>query len=148
MQKGGQVGKQQRGWRVAAVACLVAVSGCNLRPSAPESRAVYFVEKFVREPHAVEDLSAVIWLSAGQTPDMLLADVPTRTAIVYLRARANQQASLGFHSVGIIAAKGDRRVIQVSVSEGMAIGGADPIRFDVELEKRDAEWRVIRLHAD
>jgi len=133
---------------VAVAACLAVLSGCNLRPSAPESRAVYFLEKFIQEPQSVDDLNAVTWLADGQAPDSLIADVPTRTAIIYLRARSRLGASLGIRAVGKDAASAATQVVQVTVSEGGVIGGVNPVRFDITLERRETEWRVLRLHAD
>ena len=136
-------------WRRTGVT-LIAVAGlagCHLRPSAPESRATYFVEKMVREPAAADDLRAVVWLADGQQPEALVADLPTRTAMTYLRTRHRLGASLDFGSSVRASSGAARKTVQVTVREpGAKL--VDPVQFEVELEKRDSEWRVTRLYTD
>jgi hypothetical protein len=136
------------GWLAAAMVSA-AVSGCGLlRPSAPESRAEYFIEKLVLEPQAVDDLRAVAVLPEAGAPDDLLADVPTRTAVTYLRARARFEAELRFHVAGSARPAADERRVEVVVSEGLAVGARQTVRFSVDLKQVDDDWRVVRLHAD
>jgi hypothetical protein len=128
---------------------LAGLAGCQLlRPSAPESRAVYFVEKMVREPAAVDDLRAVMWLADDQLPDSFVADLSTRTAMLYLRTRHRQGASLDFSSTVRSSPTTSRKMVRVTVRESGAGKLAEPVQFDVSLEKRDTEWRVTRLHTD
>ena len=133
---------------LVAIACVAGVAGCNLRPSAPESRAEYFVEKFIREPQAADDLRAVTQLAEGQSPDDLVTDLTTRTAVTYLRDRARLGAKLGFHVTGMAQARAGNMKVNVIVNEGVAVGAADEVRFEVELQKSGQDWRVTRLHAD
>jgi hypothetical protein len=133
---------------LVAIACVAGVSGCNVRPSAPESRAEYFVEKFIREPQAVDDLRAVTQLADSQNPDDLVADLATRTAVTYLRDRARLGANLAFRVVGARRAQGDHMLVSVMVSEGVTAGAANEVRFEVEMQKSGEDWRVARLHAD
>lgn len=136
------------GWFVAAM-FAAAVGGCGLlRPSAPESRAEYFVKKLVLEPQALDDLRAVAVVPESAAPEDLLADVPTRTAITYLRARTQFDADLGFHVAGSARPAADERRVEVVVSEGVAVGARQTVRFSVELKKVGDDWRVVRLHAD
>jgi hypothetical protein len=142
----GVIGRAGR--MLAGVACLAGLAGCNLRPSAPESRAEYFVEKFIRTPQAADDLRAVTALAAGESPEALAGDPHTRTAIQYLRARERLGAALGFHVSGTRSAAPDRKQVTVTVSEGLAVGGAEAVRLQVELTRRDSDWIVTRLSAD
>ena len=135
------------GWLVAAVVAAAA-GGCDFRPSAPETRAEYFVEKLVREPQALEDLRAVSDLPETGAPDDLLADLPTHTAVMYLRARAQFDAELGFHVAGTARPASDVRRVDVVVSEGIAVANRQAVRFNVELKKIGEDWRVVRVRAD
>lgn len=133
---------------LVAIACVAGVASCNSRPSAPESRAEYFVEKFIREPQAAGDLRAVAQLAEGQSPEDLMTDLATRTAVTYLRDRARLGATLAFHAVGLGRAKGDRMLVAVIVNEGVAVGTADEVRFEVAMQKSGQDWRVTHLRAD
>lgn len=141
-------GIRPAGWLAAAIAAAVAAGGCDVRPSAPESRAEYFVRKLVREPQALADLRAVAALPESGAPDDLLADLPTRTALTYLRARARLGADLGVHVAGTVTPAPDERRVEVVVSEGLAIGARPTVRFSVELRRTGDDWRVVRLRAD
>jgi len=142
----GNIG--HHGWLVVAMVAA-AIGGCGLlRPSAPESRAEYFIKKLVLEPRAHSDLRAVAVLAESAVPDDLLADVPTRTAVTYLRARTRFDADLGFHVAGSARPAADERRVEVVVSEGLAVGPRQTVRFSVELKKVGDDWRVVRLRAD
>ena len=131
---------------VGAIGLLV-IAGCSLRPTTPQNRAEYFVDKFIRAPQDTDDLHTVAWLAEGQTPDMLIGDLPTRTAVAYLRARARSGVALGVHATGVTTLAPERRRVQLDVTEPAA-AGAPPVRLETELEQRDHEWRVVRLRAD
>lgn len=136
------------GWFAAAV-LAAAVGGCDLlRPSAPESRAEYFVRKLVLEPQALDDLRAVAVLPASAAPDALLADVSTRTAVTYLRARTQFDGRLRFNVAGSATPAPDERRVEVVVTEGIAVGTRQTVRFSVDLRRIDGDWRVARLRAD
>lgn len=126
---------------------LVVMAGCPFRPTAPQSRAEYFIDKLIHAPQDTEDLRAVAWLTEGQNPEMLINDLPTRTAVTYLRARAHAGAALGVHAAGVTTPAPDRQRVLLDVTE-TGVARAEPVRFETELEKREQEWRVIRLHAD
>lgn len=150
MRSGGRERIVGAGGVLVGLVCLGGLAGlaaCGLRPSAPESRAEYFVQKLVQSPEATDDLRAVTQLAAGEGPDSLVQDVPTRTALTYLRARARLGAKLGFHVAGASRSEPERRVVEVVASEALAVG-ADTVRFQVELQKLDGDWRVVHLHAD
>lgn len=136
------------GWLVAAIAAAAVAGGCDVRPSAPESRAEYFVKKLVLEPRALDDLRAVALLPESAMPDDLLTDVPTETAVTYLRARTQFDAELGFHVAGTARPAVDERRVEVVVSEGIAVGTHQTVRFSVDLRKVGDDWRVVRLRAD
>ena len=125
----------------------MAIGACDLRPSAPESRAAYFVEKFIVAPQAVEDLRAVARLGPDESPETLASDLPTRAAVGYLRARERLGAQLGFHAAGARREANGNRVVKVLVSEG-AIAKVAAVRFDVELHNQDQAWLVVRLQSD
>jgi len=148
MKAGARSGLVSAGRMLVAIACVAGVASCNLRPSAPESRAEYFIEKFIREPQAADNLRAVAQLADGQSPDDLMSDLATRTAVTYLRDRARLGAKLGFHVAGMGRAKGESMLVNVIVSEGAAVGGADEVRFEVAMQKSGQDWRVTHLHAD
>lgn len=133
---------------LAALVCVAGLAGCDFRPSAPESRAGYFVEKLVVEPEAAEDLRAVAWLAEDQSPEVLIGDIPTRTAIVFLRARTRLGHKPGFHLGETTRPAPEKRTVFVYASEGGTVGKAETVRFQVEMELRDNEWRVVRLQAD
>jgi hypothetical protein len=129
--------------------CGGALGACDTRPSAPESRAEYFVEKLIREPQASEDLRSVARLAEGESADVLVTDLPTRTALTYLRARQHLGAKLGFHVAGTRRPAADTRVVNVVVSEGVAaLGNGSAVRFQVELQNLENVWRVTRLRSD
>ena len=130
------------------LACLLGLLACQERPSTPENRAEYFVEKMLAEPQAVDDLRALAWLGETQNPESLIGDLSTRTAVTYLRARAQLGVALGVHATGSLSLAADRKRIQVLVAEGLAAGKAEPVRFEVDLEMHDEEWRVTALRAD
>jgi hypothetical protein len=144
---GRQSGIVRAVWVVAGFACIALVAGCNLRPSAPESRAEYFIKKSILEPQAVDDLRAVAQLNEGESPETLLGDLPTRTAVAYLRARARLGTKIGAHVSGVTETTAGRKLVNVVVTEGVAIGGAEPVRFQVEMQRFDADWRVVSVHA-
>jgi hypothetical protein len=148
MKAAARSGRISAGRMLVAIACVAGVASCNPRPSAPESRAEYFVEKFIREPQAADDLRAVAQLADGQSPEDLMTDLATRTAVTYLRDRARLGATLGFHVAGLGRAKGDHMLVVVTVNEGVAVGAADEVRFEVEMQKSGQDWRVTHLHAD
>jgi hypothetical protein len=129
--------------------CGIAVGACDFRPSAPESRAEYFVEKLISEPQAVEELRSVARLAEGESPDALANDLPTRTALTYLRARQRLGAKFGLHVAGTQRPAPDKRVVSVVVSEGAAVlKEAAAVRFQVELQKQEDAWLVTRLRSD
>jgi hypothetical protein len=134
---------------LAGLLCGVALGACDFRPSAPESRAEYFVEKLIREPQAVEDLRSVARLAEGMRPEALANDLPTRTALTYLRARQRLGAKHGFHVAGTRRPAPGSREVVVVVSEGLvALNEGAGVRFQVELQKLDDAWLVTRLHSD
>lgn len=144
-------GRRAIGWAgimLAGLLGLAAGTGCSLRPSAPENRATYFIEKLIREPEAIDDLRAVAIFPDDRGTESFLAALPARTALLYLRARARLGADLNIRSGHATAPAPDRRRVAVSVSEGPAIGVIEPVRFQVELVRRDDQWMVTGLSAD
>jgi len=133
---------------VIGMAMTLLASACFYRPSGPESRAAYFVEKLVREPQAVEDLRAVTGLDAGKNVDSIVDTLPARTAIGYLRSRARLGTEYKFHATRTGKTEPERRLITVSVSEGLAIGATPAILFEVEMNLQNQEWKVVRLRAN
>ena len=75
------------GRMLVALLWLAGLGACDTRPSAPETRASYFVQKFIVEPQNESDLRAVTQLPENQSPETLVNDLQTRAAIRYLRAR-------------------------------------------------------------
>lgn len=129
--------------------CGIAAGACDFRPSAPESRAEYFVEKLIREPQAVDELRGIARLAEGESPDSLAHDLPTRTALTYLRARQRLGAKFGLHVGGTQRPTADSRVVNVVVSEGTAVlNEGAVVRFQVELQKQENAWLVTRLRSD
>ncbi|HJW81873.1 MAG TPA: hypothetical protein VJ396_06465 [Acidiferrobacterales bacterium] len=129
--------------------CGIVVVACDFRPSAPESRAEYFVEKLIREPQAVEELRSVARLAEGESPDALANDLPTRTTLTYLRARQRLGAKFGLHVAGTQRPTPDNRAVTVVVSEGTAVlNEGTAVRFQVELQKQEDAWLVTRLRSD
>ena len=129
--------------------CGIAAGACDFRPSAPESRAEYFVEKLIHEPQAVDELRSVARLAEGESPDSLANDLPTRTALTYLRARQRLGAKFGLHVAGTQQPAPDTRVVSVVVSEGTAVlNEAAAVRFQVDLQKQEDAWLVTRLRSD
>jgi hypothetical protein len=134
---------------LAGLLCVVVlIGGCPQRPSAPETRAAYFVGKLIREPDAVDDLRAVAQFPEERGPDVFLDELPVRTALVYLRARARLGAELGIHAGTVAAPSPDRRRVVVSVTEGLAIGTTEAVRLQVELSRRGDQWMVTRVATD
>ncbi|MDH4133269.1 MAG: hypothetical protein OEV31_00635 [Gammaproteobacteria bacterium] len=121
--------------------------GCDFRPSAPESRAEYFVEKFILKPAAHDDLRAVAALGETDSPESLLTELPVRTAVIYLRARAQAGVSLGFHVSGSYPVDDDHKTVDVVVSEDTVLT-LEPVRFRVDMTRRDKNWWVTRLQSD
>ena len=129
--------------------CGIAFTACDFRPSAPESRAEYFVERLVREQPPVDELRSVARLAEGASPDTLANDLPTRTALVYLRARQRLGAVFGLHVAGTEQPAADTRVVSVVVSEGAAVlNEGTTVRFQVELQKQEDAWLVTHLRSD
>jgi len=127
----------------------MAVSACDFRPSAPESRAAYFVERLIREQPPVDELRSVARLAQDASPDTLANDLPTRTALVYLRARQRLGAVFGLHVAGTEQPAADTRVVSVVVSEGAAVlNEGTTVRFQVELQKQEDAWLVTHLRSD
>ena len=136
------------GWALVGLLCGIALGACDVRPSAPESRAQYFVEKLIREPQSA-DLRSVARLAESESPDVFVTDLPTRTALTYLRARQRLGAQFGFHVAGTRRPTADTRVVSVVVSEGVAaLNEGMSVRFQVELQKQEDVWLVTRLHSD
>lgn len=148
MTAGGGRGIGRAGIVLAGLLCMTIGAGCSLRPSAPENRAAYFIEKLIHEPGAIDDLRAVAIFPDDRGPESFLAVLPARTALLYLRARARLGADLNIRSSHAAAPAPDRRRVTVSVSEGPAIGVVEPVRFQVELARRDDQWMVTGLTAD
>lgn len=134
---------------LAALLWLAAVGACDIRPSAPESRASYFVEKLIAEPQNETDLRGVTALPENQSPETLVKDLATRTAVSYLRARHRLGAKLGFHIVGTNRRADGSKVVNVVVSEGAAtVGKETAVRFQVELQSQNRQWIVVHLQSD
>ena len=134
---------------LVALLWAITLSACDTRPSAPETRASYFVEKFIIDPQNQEDLRSVTQLSEQESPEILANDLQTRAAVSYLRARYRLGAEFGFHIAGTNRMKNGNKVVNVVVSEGVAKVGKDAaVRFQVELRNQDRRWVVVRLHSD
>src|SRR4030066_1767617 len=88
------------GQLLAGLLCGIAAGAFDFRPSAPESRAEYFVERLIREPQDVDELRSVARLAEGKSPDSLANDPPTSNALAYLRARQRLDATFGLHVAG------------------------------------------------
>jgi len=128
---------------------LLALSACDSRPSAPETRASYFVQKFILEPQNHVDLRAVSQLSENASPETLVSDLQTRTAVSYLRARHRLGAAFGFHIAGTVRTSNGNKVVTIVVSEAVATVGNDAaVRFQVELHQQNQAWFVTRLQSD
>ena len=137
------------GWKLVALLWLAAVGACDSRPTAPETRASYFVEKFIVDPQNEDDLRSVTALSENESPETLVNDLQTRAAVSYLRARHRLGAQFGFHIAGTSRMKSGNKVVNVVVSEGVATAGKDAVvRFQVELRNQDRSWVVVRLQSD
>lgn len=137
------------GWMLAALLWLVAVGACDTRPSAPETRASYFVEKLIVDPKNEADLRGVTGLSENQSPETLVKDLQTRTAVSYLRARHRLGAEFGFHIAGTSRRADGNKVVNVVVSEGVAtVGRESAVRFQVELRNQNRQWIVVHLQSD
>jgi hypothetical protein len=134
---------------LAGLLCSVVLGACDFLPSAPESRAEYFVEKLIRDPQAVDELRSVARLTEGESADALANDLPTRAALTYLRARQRLDAKLRFHVADTQRPAPDKRLVNVVVSEGVAaLGEGTVVRFQVELQKQEGAWLVTRLRSD
>lgn len=137
------------GRMLVALFWLAAVGACDIRPSAPESRASYFVEKLIVEPHNETDLRGVTALPENQSPETLVKDLATRTAVSYLRARHRLGAELGFHAAGTNRLANGSKVVNVIVNEGTAtVGKEAAVRFQVELQNQNRQWLVVHLQSD
>lgn len=129
--------------------CGMAAAACDFRPSAPESRAEYFVERLIQVPQPVEALRSVARLADDASPDSLVHGLPTRAALNYLRARWRLGAKFGLHVAGTQRPSADLRVASVVVSEGAAVlNKRAAVRFKVELQKQNDAWLVTRLRSD
>lgn len=149
MDAGAQAVARWSGWVLAALLCGLVLAACDQRPSSPESRAQYFVEKMIRAPEALDDLRGVARLAEGESPDAFASDLPTRAALTYLRARQRFDAPFGFHVAGTRRTATDVRVVTVVVSEGVAaLDAGASVRFQVELQKQAGAWLVTRLRSD
>jgi hypothetical protein len=137
------------GQLLAGILCGVAASACDFRPSAPESRAEYFVEKLILEPQAEDELRSVAQLAEGESPDSLANDPPARNALTFLRARQRLGATFGLHVTGTRQPAANTRVVSVAVSEDVtALSEGAVVRFQVELQHFDDAWLVTRLRSD
>lgn len=134
---------------LAVLLWLVTVGACDMRPSAPESRASYFVEKLIVEPQNETDLRGVTGLSENQSPEILVKDLQTRTAVSYLRARHRLGAELDFHVAGTSPLASGSKVVNVVVSEGAAaVRKEATVRFQVELHNQNRQWIIVHLQSD
>ena len=134
---------------LAVLLCLAAMGACDIRPSAPESRASYFIQKLIVEPQNETDLRGVTGLSESQSPETLVKDLQTRTAVSYLRARHRLGAELGFHIAGTNPLANGSKVVNIVVSEGAAtVGKEAAVRFQVELYNKNRQWLVVQLQSD
>lgn len=137
------------GQTLAVLLWLAALSACDIRPTAPETRASYFVEKFIVEPQNETDLRGITGLSENQNPETLMKDLQTRTAVSYLRARHRLGAELGFHIASTNRRANGDMVVEVTVSEGVpAVGKPLTVRFQVELRNQNRQWIVVHLQSD
>jgi len=149
MNAGRQGVARSAGRLLVGLLCGIAAGACDFRPSAPESRAEYFVEKLIREPQAVDELRSVTRLAQGESLDALAGDLPTRTALNYLRARQRLGAKFGLHVAGTQRPAPDSRVVSVVVSEGATVlNDRAAVHFQVELQKQEDAWLVMRLRSD
>jgi hypothetical protein len=97
----------------------------------------------------VEELRSMARLAEGESPDALANDLPTRTALTYLRARQRLGAKFGLHVAGTQRPTPDSRMVSVVVSEGTAVlNESAAVRFQVELQKQEDAWLVTRLRSD
>lgn len=137
------------GRMLVALLWLAALGACDTRPSAPETRASYFVEKFIVDPQNEDNLRGVTQLSENESPETLVNDLQTRAAVSYLRARHRLGAQFGFHIAGTNRMKSGNKVVNVVVSEGATKVGKDAVvRFQVELRNHDRRWVVVHLQSD
>ena len=137
------------GRMLVALLWLLTLGACDSRPSAPETRASYFVQKFIHEPQNHVDLRAVAQLADNASPESLTSDLQTRTAVSYLRARHRLGAALGFHIAGTVRTSSGNKVVTIVVSEAVATVSNDAaVRFQVELHQQNQAWFVTRLQSD
>lgn len=137
------------GQMLAVLLWLAALGACDTRPTAPETRASYFVEKFIVEPQNETGWRGVTGLSEDQSPETLMKDLQTRTAVSYLRARHRLGAELGFHIASANRRANGDRVVEVTVSEGVpTVGKPATVRFQVELHNQNRQWIVVQLQSD
>jgi len=149
MKTGRHVVSRCAGQLLVGLLCGIAASACDFRPSAPESRAEYFVEKLILKPQAVDELRNIARLAEGESPDSLASDPPARNALTYLRARQRFGATFGFHIAGTRRPAANIRVVSVAVSEDApALKDGAVILFQVELQNQDDIWLVTRLRSD
>lgn len=148
MTAGTHGGNGKTGRLRVGLACMVLLAGCEApAPTAPESRATFFVERFIRAPHAESEWRDLVELGDNPSPDSLLADLPTRNAMTYLRARATLGEPLGFHLSDTRDLAAGRKQVVVVVSEGSGVS-RDPVRVRVELVRRDPHWKITRLQTE
>jgi hypothetical protein len=138
---------------LAGLLCGLAVSACEFQssapPRAPESRAEYFVARLIHDPQAVDELRSVARLAEGASPDSLVSDLPTHTALNYLRARQRLGAKFGLHVASTKRTAADSRVVSVVVSEGAtALSEGTTVNFQVEMQKQEDSWLVTHLRSN
>lgn len=128
---------------------MAVLGACDSRPSAPETRASYFVQKFITEPQNDVDLRSVSRLAENESPETLVDDLQTRSAVSYLRARHRHGAEFSFHITANTRTASGHKIVNVVVSETAATVGKDAVvRFQVELRQQNNAWVVARLQSD
>jgi len=128
--------------------CGIVVGACDSRPSAPESRAEYFVEKLISEPQAVEELRSVARLAKAKARCARERSADAHRTDLSA-CPTSPRCKLGLRVAGSQRPATDSRVVSVVVSEGTAVlneGAA--VRFQVELQKQEDAWLVTRLRSD
>ena len=137
------------GWIQVALLCMAGLGACDSRPSAPETRASYFVQKFITEPQNAVDLRGVSRLAEKDSPETLVDDLQTRSAVSYLRARHRHGAEFSFHIAANTRTASGHKIVNVVVSETAAPVGKDSVvRFQVELRQQNNARVVVRLQSD
>jgi hypothetical protein len=147
--RGYQACSRKSAWAAGAL-FLFGLAGCEPFWSAPEGRALDFVEALVTAPADMQKLRNIANLAPDRNPEDLLDGLSARVALDFLRAKQGQGVALKFALGEAKQIDAVRRAVSIRVSYLQPGTPANSeVRMQVQIEKdNQGRWRITRVTGD